>query len=214
MAEPLEPVPYRPPSKPARPRTTPGGYTAASVDALNLAPDDDQLELAAHLIGRQVEYTDSKRYHHELLSAAVSPDSTKIAYVESRSRQRTFSSWLDITIKLHLTEFGKRSNSVDIASYNPYFGCTVSYFRWIGDVAILVYDEKHDTYVTRIGDTWPPRFVKIDCNWLITDSAITYLEYNEKVVRRLSFPDLAEMDAITIAEAERLKCCPRGPYAG
>ncbi|HEV2292632.1 MAG TPA: hypothetical protein VGR35_02180 [Tepidisphaeraceae bacterium] len=156
------------------------------------------MEEAARLLGRPVFFVDADGYECEIIGAAVQADGD-IAYVESRSKD--VSSHVDISIRIHLVRKSNRHDSADIESYNPYFGCDVRFFEWIDATAVLIYREKHWTFVCRFGDVWPPRFVKIEDDWVIDGNILSYVGYKEPVVRRLSFPALEGVDPIPVAEA-------------
>lgn len=121
---------------------------------------------------------------------------------------------VSITIKIHYVNAKGKSNSVDIQSYNPFFGCNVGMLEWINDdVALLIYSEKHSTFVYRIGDTWPPQFAKIDERWSIKDDVLSFINYNSDVVQRRQIPSLNPLATIPLSEAETDGWLPPDPYA-
>lgn len=121
---------------------------------------------------------------------------------------------IDITIKIHYVDANGKSNSVDIQSYNPFFGCDIGMMEWINDdVALLIYSEKHSTFVYRIGDTWPPQFAKIDERWSIKDNVLSFMDDNADVVHRLQIPSLKPLANILVSEAETDGRLPPDPYA-
>ena len=82
------------------------------------------------------------------------------------------------------------------------------FFEWIGDTAVLIYREKHWTFAYRFGDVWPPKFLKIEDDWLIRDNQLAYIGYKEDSVRRLSFPALDPLDQLPKEEAVKLNLMP------
>jgi hypothetical protein len=90
---------------------------------------------------------------------------------------------------------------------NDYFPGVVP---WIEAAAILVYREKHWTFACRLGDVWPPRFVKIKDDWVINGNTLGYVRYKEEVVRRLSLPGLDRLDSMPAAEAAKVGLLPGG----
>ena len=185
-----------------------GEYGSSSGEA----PGPEQISAAAAQLGRPVQFISDDGYQCELISAAVDSETNSIAYVESRARNA--GDFVDVTIKTHLRDPSGNEHSCDIESYNPYFGCDVVFLRWIGDAAILIYNEKHDTYVCRLAMVWPPSFIEIEDRWMINDSILSYIGYKEKHVRRMTFPQLEEMESLSLADAERDGCLPSDPYAG
>lgn len=167
------------------------------------------LRAAAHL-NREPIYVDDEGYERELIAAAVSPDGMRIAFVESKARPRGES--VDITIKINYVDANGGTSSVDIESYNPFFGCDVGFLNWINeDVALLIYTEKHWTFVYRIGDCWPPKFLKIEERWQLKDDVLSYMAYRADVVNRLRVPSLEPMVDISLADAERDGTLPPDP---
>jgi hypothetical protein len=176
-------------------------------------PDPKQLETAAALLGCPVAFVDGNGYECEIIGAALHP-SGDLAYVESRAKDVGFNRFganqrhIDISIRVHLRDRSGNHREVDIESYNPFFGCDVRFFSWIEDAAVLIYREKHWTFACRFGDIWPPRFVKIEDNWFVNGNVLGYIAYKGEVVRRLSFPQLEELEPIPIPEAKRLGLLP------
>jgi hypothetical protein len=176
-------------------------------------PDPDRRDEAAGLLGRPVFLVDADGYECEIIAAATSA-SGDIAYVESRVKDVGFNQYgfnqrqIDIAIRIHLVELSGRRTSADIESYNPFFGCDVRFFEWIGRTAVLIYREKHWTVASRFGDIWPPRFIKIEDDWIINGNILGYIGYKEKLVRRLSFPELDVLEPIPVLEAVRAGVMP------
>ncbi|MEZ6106519.1 MAG: hypothetical protein R3B96_10485 [Pirellulaceae bacterium] len=136
-----------------------------------------------------------------------------VVYVETRAKDK--GRHVDIAIQIHYRDGAGHDHAVDIESYNPFFGCDVALLEWFDDnVAILVYREKHWTFVYRVGDRWPPAFVKIEDRWQIKDAVLSYRAYQADSVNRLSIPSLEPLASVTNAEAESLGQMPPDPYAG
>lgn len=175
--------------------------------------DPKRLEEAAHILGREPFFTDDAGYECKLISAAVS-SSKRLAYVESRAKDvgphplGIGGRKIDISIRIHLVETDGTNRSVDIESYNPFFGCDVRFFEWINDTVALIYQEKHWTFAYRFGDIWPPKFVKIEADWIIHQDQLAYLGYKEKMVRRLSFPGLEKLEPLSKDAAAKLGLLP------
>jgi hypothetical protein len=176
------------------------------------APDPALLSHAAALLGREPFFTDAAGFECEIIAAAVHPDERRIVYVESRAKERR--GFVDITIKIHYVNSDGHDKAVDIESYNPFFGCDVGLIEWFSDqLALLVYQEKHSTFVYRIGDGWPPQFAKIDDRWQIKDDILSFMAYRADTVQRLRVPSLEPIPDVPVAEAESLGQVPPDPYA-
>lgn len=177
------------------------------------SPDCEQIASAAALLGREAYFKDDLGFECEILAAAVHSDAERLVYVESRAKE--IGQFVDIHIKIHYVDPDGREQSVDIRSYNPYFGCDVGLIEWFDDrLALLIYREKHRTYVYRIGDSWPPEFRKIEDRWQIQDSILSFMGYNEATVRRMHVPSFEVLPEVSVAEAEALGQLPPDPYAG
>lgn len=162
--------------------------------------DKKAIEATAVLLNRPVCFVDEEGYERKILGAAIHTNGRRVAYVESR--EKSLEECVDVTIKIHSRDEEGGDRSVDIESHNPFFGCSVQMFEWIGDIAMLMYREKNRMYVCRIDKDWPPRFVKIEDCWWLQDGTIYYCSYRRKDVYRLSFPELEELEPISLAAAK------------
>lgn len=151
---------------------------------------EDSIAEAAEVLQRPSSYRDGRGYQSDLLGAAIHPLRNRVAYVESRMKKRWWSAIWNASIKIHLWAQAGSDRSVDIRSYNPFFGCDVEHFEWMGDDVLLIYSEKHHTYACSFGRTWPPCFVQIEPSWKLESKVLTYMDSEHKVVGRLSLPDL------------------------
>lgn len=133
----------------------------------------DAIVEVAQRLRRPVEYIDSTGYACKIFGALTSSDSQSFLYVEVRAKQ--FGPRFDISVKIHFHDTSGRERSVDIETHNPFFGCIVHSFKWIDGRAILIYSEKHHTYICTFGNSWPPRFVTIDELWDFKDGVVAYI---------------------------------------
>lgn len=179
---------------------------------LGVGPDDAAIEHAASILERERFYVDKQGYECELIAAAYHPPTSRLAYLETRAKRRRWTSMVDVSIKVHLRDISGKDSSVDIKSYNPFFGCDVGFLQWVDDTSVLIYTEKHDTYVCAFGTQWPPQFIAIEERWLIKDDVLTYIGYEQAVVQRRSIPDLTLLDPIQVSEAEQMGILPPDPY--
>jgi len=96
----------------------------------------------------------------------------------------------------------------EIETYNPYFGCDVQFMEWRDKSAVLVYREKHDTYVAASTSKGPARYVKIADYWAVNGDLLGYWRVKDTDVRRLLLPDLVECPNASEMEAKALGVCP------
>jgi len=177
------------------------------------APDDKPIEAAATQLGRPVFFIDEDGYECEII-AAVTNVTGDIAYVESRAKDVGFNRYgahqrqIDISIRVHHRDRSGVDRAAEIESYNPFFGCDVRLFEWVGESAVLIYREKHWTYACRFGDVWPPRFVKIEDRWIVNNGILAFIGYKKAMVGRLTFPMLDDLDPIPVAQAAEVGLLP------
>lgn len=176
-------------------------------------PDPEKIETAARILGRTPFYKDIAGCEHDIIGAAIS-ETGRLAYVESQTKDGGTNPHgfggrhIDVSIRIHLVDIEGTTRSVEIESYNPFFGCDVRFFEWIGETVVLIYREKHWTFAYKFGDVWPPQFFKIEDDWLINDNQLAYIGYKEGLVRRLSFPALDPLDPLPKEEAAKLNLLP------
>lgn len=167
-------------------------------------PNARELERAAAALGEPIRATDSSGYECELIAAAVN-DAGSIVYVRSRCKERE--GVVDIEFRVHLfTADGDASWPIE--TYNPYFGCDVRLIDWIGDVAIVIYREKHHTYVCRAGRRDAAAFARIEDDWVIGPDVVAYWEWNATRVSRMRLSDFHELEALSEEEARVLNLLP------
>jgi hypothetical protein len=180
-------------------------------------PNPERIEVAARMLGRAPFFKDDGGCEHEIIGAAVS-ETAQLAYVESRTKDGganphgTGGRHIDVSIRIHLLGRDGTDLSEEIESYNPFFGCSVRFFEWIGETVVLIYREKHWTFACRFGDVWPPKFHKIEDDWLIHSNQLAYIGYKERLVRRLRFPALDPLGPLPRDEAAKSNLMPETTY--
>jgi uncharacterized protein (TIGR02996 family) len=169
-------------------------------------PDPWRAEEVAGALGRQVRYIDEQGYERDMVAAATSGATGTMAYVESRSRWS--GNVQDISYHLRLRDSAGREAAWEVESYNPYFGCNVGFLDCYGDVVLLIYREKHDTYVCRFGLDSPAEFRAIEDDWVLDGPELGYWGYKETTVRRLAVPALVALPPLSEWEAARWELLP------
>jgi uncharacterized protein (TIGR02996 family) len=171
------------------------------------APPPSRLELAATSLGRPVRFTDAEGYEMEIGAAVVCTQTAAVAYVESRSLWRGHHH----DIRYHLRICGVTGERVEweVESYNPYFGCDVGFLEWYWDRVLLIYREKHQTYICRLGLHSPANYRTITDFWVVDGTQIGYWGYQDQTVRRLALPELTELPAVSEAEATNCQLLPK-----
>jgi hypothetical protein len=170
-------------------------------------PDPQRVEAAARILGRSVRFLDEKGYQREMFAAALNEQTGAVAYVETRAKQL----WdrVDIAIHLHVRARDQREVVWEIISYNSYFGCNVRLLVWFGERVVMIYREKHRTYVCRIGLDCAPVYKEIGDYWLIKGSVLaSRRDQNESTIRRLSIPELSELPDLSQDEVQQAGIFP------
>jgi uncharacterized protein (TIGR02996 family) len=177
-----------------------GSYRATRTE-----PDPRRAEQVANVLGRPVRYVDSEGYEREIVAAAIGGLTHVAAYVESRSRRR--GDVQDISYHLRIRG-GEREAAWVVESYNPYFGCNVGFLEWYGAVVLVIYREKHKTYVCRFGLDAPAEYRAIKDDWVLDGPQLGYWGYQETAVRRLAIPSLMLLPPLSEDEAAAWELLP------
>jgi hypothetical protein len=171
------------------------GFSAGSE------PDPDRVEAAARILGRPVRFVDKKGYQREMFAAALNDPTGTVAYVETRAKQ--LRDRVDIGIHLHVRAKDGREVKWEIISYNPYFGCNVRFMEWFGETVLMIYREKHKTYVCRIGLDFRPACKEIGDYWIMNGPVLaSRRDKNDMTVARLSIPTLSELPSLSQDKAK------------
>lgn len=165
-------------------------------------PNPAHIETATRLLGRSVRFVDDRGYQREIFAAAVNEQSGAVAFFESRAKQ--LRRMVDVTISLHIQGIDGRHVQWEIVTYNPYFGCEVGFMKWFSDSILVIYREKHNTYVCRFGLDFPALCKEIGDYWIVNGSVLaSCCDKNATVVQRLSLPKLSKLPNISKEEAQR-----------
>jgi uncharacterized protein (TIGR02996 family) len=168
-----------------------------------------RIEEAMQELGRGKHSTDVDGYSLELHAAATSGLTGSLAYLEQRSK--ALPSRYDSSYVLVLRDAAGRTAEYKPFVYSTYAEFTVNFFEWYGDVALLIYREKHNTYIVRFGFDGPARSHKVAGCWVLDDREFAFIGYREAEVRRLSIPDLELLSSLSPEEASRRELLPRAP---
>ncbi len=158
------------------------------------APKADDIDRAARLLGVPVRHVDAHGYECEVVATATGDASGYVAYVRTRARETR--KHVEIDIRVHLRSPDGVERTWPIESYNAYFGCDVRYFEWIGPSAILIYREKHHSFVCRITPGPGPRFVEIEDAWIVHGRTLAYRADDADRIQCLSLPELHQLASL------------------
>ncbi len=170
-------------------------------------PDPKRVEAAARILARAVRFIDEKGYQREMFAAAVNNQTEMVAYVETAAKE--LRDRVDIAIHLHVRSKDGREVVWEVISYNPYFGCNVRFLEWFGETVLMIYREKHRTYVCRIGLDFAPVHKEIGDCWVMNHSVLaSRRNKNETIVQRLSIPALSELPELSQTDAQQAGIFP------
>ena len=98
---------------------------------------------------------------------------------------------------------------MDAMSYNPFFGCDVGFIGWLEKSALIIYHEKHETYLCRLAPGEAPVFAQIGHYWVINDWILGHWDWRATAsVSRLSLPTLQQLAPLTEDEARAQSILP------
>lgn len=169
-------------------------------------PDARRIEDACSILGRPVKYVDTEGYEQEIIAATAFNSVGELAYVSCASKD--LGNLVAVSFEFRVRDANGAEVSSEIESYNPYFGCDVHFMEWCGRSAVLVYREKHDTYVAASTSEGPARYVQISDYWVVNGDVLGYWRYKDIEVRRLRLPNLVECPSVSELEAKSLGVCP------
>ena len=155
-------------------------------------PPSPWVKAAAWYLGRDVRHVDMYGFQREIIAATQPVEGCLLAYVESRARQNRGGS-VEVAFYLLIRDLDRSVCGTELESYNPFFGCEVGYLEWCGEWVVLIYREKHRTYVCRVGMGGPATFAAIGNTWKVEGEVITHRSEEGATVRRLTLPGLNEL---------------------
>jgi uncharacterized protein (TIGR02996 family) len=189
-------------------------------------PDRGRVELAAGVLGRPPRFLDDGGHALNILAAAAQPLTDALAYVESRSGNGGLSladlerridgrpvDWTIGAYHLHVRDRSGRTAAWELAWYgDSTYPCDVRFLEWYGNVALVIYREKHNTYVCRFGLDSPPVLKAIGSkyeSWVLDGRHLGHRGYREEGrVRRLAIPGLEELPPLSAEEAAQWQLLP------
>jgi hypothetical protein len=160
------------------------------------------------LLASSSTYTDDVAYTWQVIAAAIDDEKERAAWVEWKEKDR--GRIVDVFYYLKARDELGRPRRWEIETYNPYFGCTVGFLGWAGDAAVLVYRDKHDSYVACLDKNNDARRVEISDEWLVSGDIVLYRSEQPDRVERLTLPSLDSAGSIGADEAERQNLLPPG----
>ena len=170
-------------------------------------PDAETVREVAEILGQQPRSVDDSGYQVEIVSGAVREDRRAVAYVRSRAKQ--LPDLVDVTFHLVLRELEDKEVTWEIETYNPFFGCDVRLLEWFDErVVIIIYREKHHTYVCRFGFDEAVERRRIEDDWIRAGDVVGYRGLKEATVRRIHLPDISDLSPVAEEDARAQQLLP------
>ena len=157
-----------------------------------------RVQNAAQRLGRAPEIVDAEGFCSTILAAAYSEENDAVVYVESRSR--AYGARTKVSSRVHLISSQLGHRSTNLKSTDPTYGCEVYFVNWMGDKVVLVYREKHDTFVSRIGYRWPPYFEAIGPEWKLLGKTLYSKSLKSGYVDRYEIPSLKPLAPLSLLD--------------
>jgi len=167
-----------------------GFYTDSS---LNLWPEYPRVTAKLQELADAGEgFTDDEGYVWLITAYSIDDDHRRVAWVEWRDRDRG-----RIVNDNYYLKARDESGALflwEIETYNPYFGCSVRFLNWIDDAVVLIYEDKHDTFVAVMRKDQDVQRVEITDDWAVQGDVLTYGTASPDEIRRLRLPSLEEVE--------------------
>jgi hypothetical protein len=116
--------------------------------------------------------------------------------------------FVDINFHIHVRDADGTELAWPIESYNPYFGCDVGFIRWMNQSLVVIYREKHRTYVCSAAPGKAPVFRIVADDWVISGGILAYWDWKETSVSRLTLPALMPLEPLSEDEARAQSVLP------
>ncbi len=158
---------------------------------------------------RNKSHVDKHGFEYEVIAAAKHSEDIW-GFLECKAKDDK--GMVDITFTVYLSKQNKVVHSWEIESYNPYFGCDVSYIKWRSDSLVVIYEEKHDTYLAVVSLDATDKFKVIEYKWCLSNDTVYYRGYKETVVKQVVIPSLITKNDIALEQAKALKFLPKEMY--
>lgn len=196
------------------------GFIQASAH-LPCGDFDAAIQTVASRLGRSAFEVDADGYEHRIIAASLDFENARYAWVEGRSKDH--GRIVDVCFHLNVRTGDRLIVRWEVETYNPYFGCQIEFMDWVQDHFVLIYHEKHDTFVcsftllpqeTADGETaevpirGPLGRHEIADGWLVRGDELFYRDATAGLVQRRALPGLEELPPWTAEQARAAGVLP------
>lgn len=122
---------------------------------------------------------------------SVAPRNVLGGHVDARGRIAWISDE-DETYRLRIIGGGAPAIVREIETYNPFFGCDLSYLQWWGDEVVSIYREKHRTlvWVVPVSDPDSSRMISIDDTYVVDGDLVVFESHEPGLLEAIALPTL------------------------
>jgi hypothetical protein len=133
-------------------------------------------------------FVDEDGFEWRMIAGTVDEAGRRLAWVERKERET--GTYMNVHYYLRTRDEQGLGERWEVETYNPYFGCWPEFLQWIDNSVVIIYDEKHDTFVASVDRDRLVRRVEITPQWKVIDKMLEYrLEPAGEIVR-LRLPSL------------------------
>lgn len=131
----------------------------------------------------------SGRPGRTVLAGTAEEGSGRVARVEE-TVEAPRDGYLPVEITVNVIGDGGPALRVDLYTYNPYFGCDVHLIRFVGDVLVLVYTEKHGPLVNWISTaTGEQRITGVGDDFVLGADLVVHSSIFEDLLHHIGLRD-------------------------
>ncbi|GAA2434595.1 hypothetical protein GCM10010191_56350 [Actinomadura vinacea] len=117
-------------------------------------------------------------------------DGARVAWVEEVSGEPQ-NGYIPVDLTINVAGPGLPHVQVDVATYNPYFGCNVHGMRLFDDSLVVVYTEKHKTIGARVDlPSGEQSLFTLGDRCALVDDLVCHIAYRGDRIELLSLPDM------------------------
>jgi hypothetical protein len=126
----------------------------------------------------------------EVLGGTVDAGTGRVAWIEEVTGEPV-EGLIPVDLTINAAGPGLPRVQVDVATYNPYFGCAVHGMRFFGDALVVLYTEKHKTIAARVDlPSGEQTLAGVGNRCALIGDLVCHTPYGGDRVEILALPDL------------------------
>ncbi len=178
------------------------------------------IAMVCQKLGREPHFVDERGYEQEVTAASVDEAHRRMAWVECHSKESKTSYYVDVSFDLKVQVESDLVVDWEIETYNPYFGCQIELFYWMPEHLVVIYHEKHDTFLCSFAvasgesegtlSRRPIARHEIADEWLVWEGEVIYRSETVDKVARRQLPQLDLLEEWSADHARSLGLLPPG----